>query len=181
MLMIANLFKSAAVLALGLALTHTTARAAVTVDLTLNPLSGSAGSGTLTLASFPGTFVFLEGGTGPVVDLTGLDITIGALTFDLGDAITPPTPGGAFAGGVLTDLTYVGSTISGMNTFTLTSGILGIGYIVTDKSGRGDPRIVDSGYITASVAPAPEPASFVLLGSLLIGVSFSLRKRLSAR
>ncbi len=176
MFTIANLLKSAAVITLGLALTHTTARAD-TFSLTLNPVFGSAGSGSLTVngpVPNSGLFLFSTAFSG-ANELTALSFTIAGETFDLSDATD--TPGGWFIDHSLANLTYQGGVTDGTEKFELTTGISGLGYVVSEKEGRsGDFHTIDAGYITTD--QVPEPTSVILFGSVALLAGGVLRRKL---
>jgi hypothetical protein len=165
---------SALLLLCGLAVAPVAAHASpVTYDVVLNNVIGNTGNGTgsFTLTNtptlLPSSYSTVNGG------LTDLNFTIGGDTFDLGNAV------GNF-GEVdflldhLVSVVYAGGDISKTVAFVLQSNLLW--YNFTDL-GTGAHS---SGYITASVdpAPTPEPATLLLFGTGMLGLAVLASRKL---
>ena len=188
MFTVSRLLKSAAALALGLALTHTSAKAD-TYDLTLIPFPFSGiegGTGTLTVTgpvSKTGLFDFDTLLTGAEHETT-LDVTIDGMNFTLSDTALPS--GGSFFDGDLVSLIYNGQI--GNYNLSIYDGLFGsVLYsftetrVVTNRPGNfaALPSVNTTGYITAVVTP--EPVSVALFGTLLVVLWIPLRKMLARR
>jgi hypothetical protein len=186
-----NLLKSAAGIALGLALMQATAKA--DYDLTLIPLAGQdGGTGTFSVAGpvpNSGWFFFDAAGSG-ANQLTAFDITIDSHTFDLSDAVSDSS--GAFYNGSLAGLFYNGSI--GALHLSVFGGLDGtVIYILTGQDSIGTQDVNGQGYrwgdtdgesntlgmiMAGTEATVPEPTSFLLFGSVALLAGTAVRRKL---
>ena len=160
------------------------ARADLIYSLTLTPTSGGAAAGGF------GSFEIntntapngLQNRYTPTTGLVNISFTIGTgsntETFDLTNATSPPLI--EFTNGVLDDVAYTGTdNVSSVNFFLSSNGF---NYTISNQTQtlKGGGTISLSSPTPRVVAPAPEPSSFILLGTSLFAGAGVFRRRLLA-
>jgi hypothetical protein len=173
-------YLSALLLAFGLAVAPVAAHATpVTYNVVLNNVFGNTGngSGSFTITNPPtsltNTYSTTNGG------LTNLNFSIGGDVFNLGNALNNYGEVD-FLLGDLVSVFYSGGDVSESVDFYLQSGLLF--YNFTDFY-KGE---FSTGYITSTVAqsgpsnsPVPEPTTFLLFGTGLIGLGVLASRKLA--
>lgn len=165
------------VLFAALALMPRMAFADITYDLTLTPTSGpEGGTGFFTINTpFPSTGLDSYTPGGATFDLLALSFTIDGSTFDLSKS--SGTPQVNSLNGVLFDILYNGAITSGGKDLALTTNT---SYVFSDIL---NSSVDTSGTFTATpeTSAVPEPMSIILFGTVLVGLTVFLRKRLFGR
>jgi hypothetical protein len=163
--------------ALVLALIPGMASADVTYDITLTG-SPEAGSGFFTINTpFPATVPSEDSYTpgGSPYDLLALSFTIDGNTFTLNDKNPSSTPSVVSLNGSFFDIIYSGTLPGGLSLMVNDPF-----YVFDDLNDSG---VDTTGTFTAALAPSavPEPMSIILFGTVLVGLTVFLRKRLFGR
>jgi hypothetical protein len=146
-------------------------------DLTLTPTSGSiGGTGTFDVTTTVNPYTSINGS----VSISDLSVTIGGVTFTLGDAIGSATA--TFANGVLTGLSYLGDTTSGLNLDILGSGGLSYLYFDFGTNSGSSSGVITATYVGDPPGAAPLPATWVLFaaGLAMFGIAAYRRRSSTA-
>lgn len=134
--------------------------ATMTYTVVFTPVGpGSGGSGTFSVDTTTG-------------ELTAADFIVAGFEFTLADALGTPTYGSS---GLFYDGFTLGAAPTGLATGdTRTTDVPGPDYLLV----TGTNDILEEGSLSITAATVPEPSSFTLLGTGVLGTAGMLRRRL---